>query len=47
MLPVANVAKNPPRVMFCIHINTANGFLHHQAKKKKKVVVNVAKNTHL
>jgi hypothetical protein len=36
MLPVVNVAKNPPRVMFCTHINTANVFLQQQATKKGK-----------
>jgi hypothetical protein len=36
MLPVANVAKNPPRVMFCIHINTANVFYTIKQKKRKK-----------
>jgi hypothetical protein len=36
MLPVVNVAKNTTREMFCIHINTANVFLQHQATKKKK-----------
>jgi hypothetical protein len=36
MLPVANVAKNTPREMFCIHIYPANVFLQHQATKKGK-----------
>jgi hypothetical protein len=36
MLPVANVAKNPPRVMYCIHIKTGNVFYNIKQPKKKK-----------
>jgi hypothetical protein len=48
MLPVANVAENHPVVMFCIHIfYPANVFYNIKQQKKKKVRVNVAKNTDL
>jgi hypothetical protein len=35
MLPVANVAKNTPREMFCIHIYPANVFYNIKATKKE------------
>jgi hypothetical protein len=36
-----------PHVLFSIHINTVNVFYNIKQQKKKKVTVNVAKNTHL
>jgi hypothetical protein len=48
LLPVANVAKNTPREMFCIHTSTQRMFFYNiKQQKKKEVIVNVAKNTHL